>query len=93
MKVYQISYELRNQSHFEPLFKRINACGYWCRPLESTWIITSTQGVLELRSELVKVLGDDDRLLVTRLHGDAAWQGIDPDSATWMNNQMHDTDA
>lgn len=87
MKLYQITYDLRKQRDYQSLYDRIKAYGTWCRPLESTWIIATSQTAAEVRDNLKAVMDADDGLLVTRLQGDAAWYGLSATATEWLKNQ------
>lgn len=88
MKVYQISYDLRKQRDYAALFKRIKAYPNWCHALESTWVITSQNPAKEIRDHLAGAMDNDDGLLVTRLHGEAAWINLVDDISRWLKNQL-----
>lgn len=87
MKLYQITYDLRKQRDYQSLYERIKAYGTWCRPLESTWIIATSQNAAQVRDNLKAVMDADDVLLVTRLKGDAAWHGLSAKAIEWLKNQ------
>jgi len=87
MKLYQINYDLRKKRDYQSLYERIKAYGTWCRPLESTWIVATTQTAAQVRDNLKTVMDADDGLLVTRLKGDAAWYGLATEQAKWLQNQ------
>jgi len=89
MKVYQISYDLRKQRDYDPLYERIKAYGNWCHPLESTWVITTTQSAAQIRDYLAGVMDQDDGLLVTRLQGEAAWRNLDDKVSSWLKDQLN----
>ncbi|MBD7976801.1 hypothetical protein [Serpens gallinarum] len=87
MKLYQITYDLRKQRDYQSLHERIKAYGTRCRPLESTWIIATSQSSAQVRDNLKAVMDADDGLLVTRLQGDAAWYGLSAKATEWLKNQ------
>jgi hypothetical protein len=87
MRLYQITYDLRKQRDYPSLHERIKAYGTWCRPLESTWIIATTQTAVQVRDNLNSVMDQDDGLLVTRLQGEAAWHGLSTEVAEWLTTQ------
>lgn len=93
MKLYQITYDLRKQRDYQSLHARIKAYGTWCRPLESTWIIATTQTATQVRDNLKAVMDKDDGLLVTRLQGDAAWYGLSATAAEWLQKQCQSCEA
>ena len=77
MPVYQINYDLRNQRDYSSLIKKIQAYGTYAKPLESCWIIFTDQSASQVGNNLASVMDADDGLLVTRLHSDIAWKGIE----------------
>lgn len=88
MKVYQIDYDLRKNRNYEALYERIRMYPTWCRPLESTWVIQTTQSATQIRDYLVGALDTDDGLLVTRLSGEAAWRNIEPKVSEHLKNLL-----
>lgn len=87
MKLYQITYDLRKQRDYQSLYEEIKAYGTWCHALESTWVIATSQSAAQVRDNLQTVMDADDRLLVTRLQGDAAWYGLAVEEAKWLQSQ------
>ncbi|WP_285428816.1 hypothetical protein [Pseudomonas sp. lyk4-R2A-8] len=87
MKLYQINYDLRKKRDYQSLSERIQAYGTWCRPLESTWVVATTQTAAQVRDNIKAVMDADDGLLVTRLQGDAAWYGLATEQAKWLQSQ------
>lgn len=88
MKVYQIDYDLRKHRNYEALHERIKSYGYWCRPLESSWLVATNHSAVQVHNHLKAVMDGDDGLLVTRLQGEAAWSGLDPRVVQWLNARM-----
>lgn len=88
MGVYQINYDLRKDRDYSSLFRKIQSYGTWARPLESCWIVATTQSASQVRDTLSSVLDADDGLLVTRLSGEAAWRGLDNDQASEITNWL-----
>lgn len=88
MGLYQITYDLRKQRDYQSLHARIKAYGTWCRPLESTWVISTPQSAVQVRDNLKAVMDRDDGLLVTRLQGDAAWYGVTAEVTDWLKKQL-----
>lgn len=93
MKVYQITCGLKQQNNYQNLFSRINDCGYWCHPLESTWIITSTDSALQIRDRLAPALNHQDAIVVTRLQGEVAWQQLNKEVSIWLQQQLMDVEV
>ena len=89
MKVYQISYDLRKQRNYEALYERIRSYGIYSHALESTWLIASNQTAVQVCDYLYEVMDSDDGLLVTRLQGEAAWNGLRDKTTEWLQNQLN----
>lgn len=81
MAVYQINYDLRKQRNYEALYERLKSYPSRSRPLESCWIISTSQSASEIRDYLIGAMDKDDRLLVTRLSGEAAWKNISDEAS------------
>lgn len=88
MKVYQVSYDLRKQRNYEPLYERIRSYGQWAHTLESSWVIVTDQSAAQVRDYLRGAMDQDDRLLVTRLKGEAAWFGLKDDVSDWLKRVL-----
>jgi len=88
MAVYQINYDLRKQKDYVSLIERIKSYGTWCNPLESAWMIVTSQTVVQVRDYLQAVMDNDDGLLVTSLQGEAAWYGLPNDVTQWIHNNL-----
>ena len=88
MKVYQINYDLRNQRSYEPLIDKIKSYGTWAHPQQSCWVISIEQTALQVRDALAGHMDNDDGLLVTRLHGEAAWQNLSSPVADWLKREL-----
>ncbi|TVZ41159.1 hypothetical protein P886_0498 [Alteromonadaceae bacterium 2753L.S.0a.02] len=88
MKVYQISFDLRQQRSYQALFKLLQSYANWARPLESCWVIVTNKSTGEVRDDLAKVVDADDGLLVARLWGEAAWQKLNGDAANHMTDWL-----
>ena len=88
MKVYQISYDLRNQRNYAALYERIKNYGTYCQALESSWVVATQQSAAQVHDYLAQVLDNDDGLLITRLSGEAAWSGLDSNVSKWLKKQL-----
>ena len=88
MKVYQISYDLRKQRDYESLYERIRSYGTYSHALESTWLIATNETAEQVHNYLYEVMDGDDGLLVTRLQGEAAWQGLSSEISQWLKSQL-----
>lgn len=88
MALYQINYDLRKQRNYEALYQRIKRYGTWCRPLESVWVIKTTESAAQVRDYLRGAMDADDGLLVTALAGEAAWVNLDNQVAGYLKQMI-----
>ena len=88
MTVYQIDYDLRKQRNYEALYERLKSYPLWCRPLKSTWVISTSQSAMQVRDYLKAAMDADDGLLVTRLQGEAAWYGLTDEVSTYLKDML-----
>lgn len=88
MKVYQISYDLRKQRNYNVLYERIRSYKTFCHDLESSWVIVTDQSAAQIRDYLAQAMDTDDGLLVARLQGESAWQGLGDELSQWLKNQL-----
>jgi hypothetical protein len=88
MKVYQISYDLRKKRDYTSLYKRVLSYKTFYHALESSWIIVTDQTATQILDFLAQATDTDDRLLVARLQGEAAWRDLGDELSQWLKNQL-----
>ena len=91
MAIYMIGYDLHpvKEENYDKLFAPLEAVGtgYWdC--LDSTWLITTEKTPAQIRNEITQYLKDNDRLLVMRYGGGAAWLGFKDECQTWLEDKL-----
>lgn len=86
MAMYMIGYDLKQPGkNYDNLYRAIKGLsGTWCRPLDSTWIISHPGTAAAIRDELLRYIDTNDALLVTRLTGESAWWSMDPQVSGWL---------
>lgn len=89
MQVYQISYDLRKPRNYNALYERIRSYKTFCHTLESSWVIVTGQSAVQIRDYLAQAMDRDDGLLVTRLQGEGAWQGLGGRLSEWLKGQLN----
>nr|WP_274621198.1 hypothetical protein [Pseudomonas sp. YL2] len=82
--MYQITYGGGKPQECPSLFERIKGYGTWCQAMDSTWIIVTQETAVQIRDKLRDVMEREDGLLVTRLHGEAAWKGLPTEVTQWL---------
>lgn len=88
MAVYQIDYDLRKQRNYQDLYDRLKRYPSWCRPLESTWVIGTTQTAVQIRDYLKGAMDPDDGILVTKLTGEAAWANLSDQASRYLKELL-----
>ncbi len=58
------------------------------RVTELYWSVTSGKTAKEVRNDLEPFIDNNDRLLVVRLSGEAAWTGLPKDVTDWIHNNV-----
>ncbi|MBF0325305.1 MAG: hypothetical protein HQL42_09545 [Alphaproteobacteria bacterium] len=85
MSVYSISYDLcKPGQNYSSLHEAIKSYGTWARPLESYWLVVSSKSAVEIRDHLTKHMDSNDKLLVAKLSGEAAWINLAKDVSDWI---------
>jgi len=76
MRCYIISFTLRKDKDYTPLYKAIKSYGTWARVLEFTWAVVTEQPAKEIRDYLKKFLDESDKIFVVRSGAEAAWKDV-----------------
>lgn len=62
------------------------------RPIDTTWIVSTTMGADDIHAELREVMGSKDKLFVARLvRGDSTkseWSGLSESSDDWLERYL-----
>ncbi len=66
MKIYIISYDLKNKNLFNytSLIEYIKSYGSWAKPMESFWFVKTDKDASTIRDELMSKVHSDDKLIV-----------------------------
>ncbi len=93
MAICMIGYDLhpasKAEGDYEGLFAALEelGSGYWdC--LESTWLVMTDRTPAQIRDALKPHLKPDDRLLVVRCGGGAAWLGFEGECQIWLEDHL-----
>jgi len=84
--VYIVSYDLVNQRNYPRLQASIEKYNT-VRVLLSVWLVQTQLSALELATDLVNSIDNDDRILVAELTHNTAWRGlmtIDSNMQQWV---------
>lgn len=92
LSTFLISYDLggpETSAHYQSLIKAIQAMGAWAKPLESFWLIKTSNSASVVRTSLQGHLDSNDKLLVIDVTG-ANWSsyGLLKEVSDWMKVNM-----
>ncbi|TFL17079.1 trehalase-like domain-containing protein [Jannaschia formosa] len=94
MAVFMIDFDLirEGENYWEKnaLFHRRvkQAFPTWWKHLDSTFLVETSWNALQVRDYLLPVLDDNDKLLVAKLSGEAAWSGISETGSDWLRRTL-----
>ncbi len=92
MAAFMISYDLNTPGQdYKELLDAIRAYGVTWHCLDSTWIVIHPGPATAIRDNLVKHIDANDRLIVARLTGEAAWSpsGFSKECEDWLQNKIN----
>jgi hypothetical protein len=89
MHSYLVGYDLhRPGQNYPELFEAIKKVGTWWHCLDSTWIVKSDLGPVQVRDSLSPHIDANDCLLVAALSGEAAWIGFKEECSSWLKQNL-----
>lgn len=89
MPAYIVVYDLHTPGqNYECLTEKIEAYGYYWHVQRSVWIIVTRDSAEAIRDNLKQCLDRNDKLLVARLSGEAAWSGYKDDDGSWLKSAL-----
>ena len=85
MALYAIDYDLRKPGQkYESLFNVLKKFPRWAHILESSWVVESPMTTAQVRDHLLPHVDSNDKIVVKKLTGDAAWYGLESDVSDWL---------
>jgi CRISPR/Cas system-associated endoribonuclease Cas2 len=92
MPAYMVSYDLHKQGqNYDCLHKKLKAYGTHWHFQQSVWLVETTQSAAQIRDSLVECLDHNDKLLVAKLDGEAAWYGYSVEVSQWLKSRLTPT--
>ena len=90
MNTILIGYDLNTAGQdYKELIDAIKALANdWWHCLDSTWIIKTNLGVVQVRDALMQHIDSNDELLVLTVNGAAAWTGFKDNCSTWLKSNL-----
>jgi len=87
METYLISYDLSDKDKYQELYEQVKSYQKWAHITESFFAIVSDKSAVEIRDELLKIVGDESRLMVVRSAHEAAWHNT-LCSSEWLKKSL-----
>ena len=89
MSTYVVTYDLMKQGqNYDCLIKKLNAYSTHWHAQGSVWIIESARSATQIRDDLTPCLDANDKLIVARLQGEAAWYGYSDNISRWLKDRL-----
>jgi len=92
MNTILISYDLLTpgQKYTELHNLIINTYGTRCKPLESFWLVRTSETAEQVRSFVdTNILDNNDKIIAINVTGDgAAWRGLSEANGQWIKNNL-----
>ncbi len=89
MNSYSINYDLRQPGRdYKKLHAAIESYGTYYHYLDSAWMIRTSSSAAKVRDHLIQFIDANDKLVVMKLSGEAAWFGIPANGADWFVKQL-----
>ncbi|MER0217466.1 MAG: hypothetical protein DU481_15165 [Nitrosomonas sp.] len=86
MTVYCVSYDLNKQGqNYHALYEELKKLP-WAHPLDSTWLIATSESAQQLSDRLRKHLDNNDFILVIEVTNYAGW--LNKDIWDWIRNNI-----
>lgn len=89
MSTYVVCYDLHTPGQkYECLAEKLESYSTHWRIQRSVWIIESESRAEHVRDNLLGCLDSDDKLIVARLSGEAAWYGYSDKGTNWLKSVL-----
>lgn len=89
MNSYLISYDLIGPNRdYDSIFEKIKSYNGWARPLESVWLVKTTDSAETIRDEIYSLMDSNDKLFVIKVERVAGWQNLSDEVTTWLHNNL-----
>ncbi|MES2002823.1 MAG: hypothetical protein V4444_11015 [Pseudomonadota bacterium] len=89
MSTYIVTYDLMKQGqNYECLIKKLDAYTTHWHAQGSVWIIETSNSASQIRDDLSSCLDANDKLIVARLQGEAAWLGYGDSISKWLKDRL-----
>lgn len=89
MTTYIVSYDLLNQGqNYQCITQKLKGYETHWHIQGSVWIVETSDSAVQIRDYLMPCLDQNDKLLVARLEGEAAWSGYADAGSKWLKARL-----
>lgn len=89
MSTYIVAYDLMAQGqNYTCLTTKLKAYPTHWHMQGSVWIHETQQSAVQIRNSLQACLDENDKLMVARLEGEAAWSGCSDKIGQWLEERL-----
>lgn len=89
MAAYIVTYDLMKQGqNYTCIAEKLKAYPTHWHAQGSVWIIETAQTAAQIRDSLSGCLDQNDKLIVARLEGEAAWRGYSDQINRWLKDRL-----
>ncbi|MBI3881485.1 MAG: CRISPR-associated protein Cas2 [Verrucomicrobia bacterium] len=84
-----VSYDLKAPHRdYSKLITALKTFELWARPLESTWLLVTSQNTTQVRDSLMALVDENDKILVVELTG--GWNSLNvvKEVVDWMKRNI-----
>lgn len=89
MSPYVVTYDLHQAGqNYDCLIAKLKTYPVFWHIQQSVWIIRTSESASQVRDKLSSCLDSNDKLVVARLSGDAAWTGYSMGDSSWLRSEL-----
>lgn len=86
MKTYVLSFDLNSDYDQSTMLEELASLGELQQAMSSTWFLKSERTAKEIRDQLAEHLAPDERVMVMKSGGPAAWRNVMCDNKWIIEN-------
>lgn len=89
MSTFIISYDLLTQGqNYTCVINKLKSYPTHWHMQGSVWLIETSENAVQIRDGLLSCLDQNDKLMVARLEGEAAWHGYSDNIGKWLKDRL-----
>lgn len=89
MSTYIITYDLSEKGqNYDCLHQKLQSYTTHWHAQQSVWFVETSESAAQIRDKLRPCLDNNDKLLVAKLSGEAAWFGYNQKVTSWLKGRL-----